>query len=193
MVDLLVQYGVELPVGRRDIEPLTHAASLGHGDIADILLKAGADPNTNNGLPLLEAANAGHADIVETLLNHSADVHVQGDRALLDAAETGWLDVVTLLLNRGADVHAQGDRVLLCVVEMGAREHRHNVGTWFDPLKHRRDHFKVAELLLRRGANTTVTDTLGRTPLDIAAEYNHSTLINLLCAIQSRSEEFLAL
>lgn len=63
--------------------PLIYAAMQGHAPIADLLLKAGANPNraSENGMtPLMWAARNGHAAVVALLLAHGADTEAVSDR-----------------------------------------------------------------------------------------------------------------
>lgn len=76
-------------------------------EVADFLIKAGADIELGASTPLMEAAQEGHLDLVRYLLDASADVHAQtqtGDTALTYACENGHTDVADLLLQFGADL-----------------------------------------------------------------------------------------
>lgn len=76
-------------------------------EVADFLIKAGADIELGASTPLMEAAQEGHLDLVKYLLDAQADVHAQtqtGDTALTYACENGHTDVADLLLQFGADL-----------------------------------------------------------------------------------------
>jgi len=76
-------------------------------EVADFLIKAGADIELGASTPLMEAAQEGHLDLVRYLLESAADVHAQtqtGDTALTYACENGHTDVADLLLQFGADL-----------------------------------------------------------------------------------------
>ncbi|XP_070548778.1 GA-binding protein subunit beta-1-like [Ptychodera flava] len=58
-----------------------HAASKGgHADVAEVLIKHGADVNAKNddeSTALHEASKGGHADVAEVLIKHGADVNAK--------------------------------------------------------------------------------------------------------------------
>lgn len=86
---------------------LTLACCGGFLEVADFLIKAGADIELGASTPLMEAAQEGHLDLVRYLLESNADVHAQtqtGDTALTYACENGHTDVADLLLQFGADL-----------------------------------------------------------------------------------------
>lgn len=86
---------------------LTLACCGGFLEVADFLIKAGADIELGASTPLMEAAQEGHLDLVRYLLESAADVHAQtqtGDTALTYACENGHTDVADLLLQFGADL-----------------------------------------------------------------------------------------
>lgn len=86
---------------------LTLACCGGFLEVADFLIKAGADIELGASTPLMEAAQEGHIDLVRYLLESAADVHAQtqtGDTALTYACENGHTDVADLLLQFGADL-----------------------------------------------------------------------------------------
>jgi ankyrin repeat protein len=92
--------------------PLAWAVHWNDLDMANLLIRAGANVNAANELgmtPLMLACTNGSAPMVETLLQAGADPSVErpsGDTALMTAARTGNVDVVRLLVAQGADVNA---------------------------------------------------------------------------------------
>jgi len=145
--------------------PLLHAASSGHKEIVELLISNGANVNAKGDLgttPLLWAAINGHKQVVELLIAKGADVMAKraGRTPLHWAASNGHKEVVELLIANGADVND--------IAGEGGRG---------SPL-HRARTKEVAELLILRGANvnakTTSGRTPGRTPLDVAAEWQAS-------------------
>ncbi len=89
--------------------PLHWAALNGYADIAQLLIKHGAQVNVQNGgkdTPLHWAALGGHADLARILINAGADVNAQDDSLdtpLHFASDVGSLDTVSALLSAGAD------------------------------------------------------------------------------------------
>ncbi|HVA66956.1 MAG TPA: ankyrin repeat domain-containing protein [Elusimicrobiota bacterium] len=93
--------------------PLHWAALNGYADIAQLLIKHGADVNVQNGgndTPLHWAALGGHADLVKLLVGAGADVNAADnslDTPLHFAADVGSLDTVNALLSAGANPGAR--------------------------------------------------------------------------------------
>jgi uncharacterized protein len=94
---------------------LHRAAQFGRKDIAELLLRFGADVNSraHNGLantPILCAVIGHHADLVKFLIAHGADVNVPnsaGATPLHKAAVGGDCHIMELLLASGARVDAR--------------------------------------------------------------------------------------
>ena len=90
--------------------PLSLACTNGNAAMIELLLKAGADPNTSlaeGETALMTAARTGRLDAVEVLLAHGADVRQKekgrGQTALMWAAAEGHTAVVKRLIEAGAD------------------------------------------------------------------------------------------
>ncbi len=91
---------------------LTLACCGGFLEVAEFLIKAGADLELGCSTPLMEAAQEGHLDLVKYLLKAGANVHHQtqtGDTALTYACENGHMDVAEVLLDNGADLVRHDD------------------------------------------------------------------------------------
>lgn len=70
-------------------------------EVADILMKGGADVELGASTPLMEAAQEGHFDLVKFLLDYGANVNAvtqTNDTALTYACENGHTDVAELLM-----------------------------------------------------------------------------------------------
>jgi len=95
-------------------QPLGLAAYFGHKEVADYLIKAGADLNSRsrNDLevtPLQSAVAGGHLEVVRLLLEAGANPNVQdrgGYTPLHVAAQNGDAEIVHSLLFGGADMEA---------------------------------------------------------------------------------------
>lgn len=85
---------------------LSIAAFLGRSMYVQRLVEAGADVNIYGWSPLAYAAYNGHAEIADYLLKHGAQIDAKtenGSSALFFAARFGHIEVVKLLLKNEAD------------------------------------------------------------------------------------------
>ncbi len=89
--------------------PLHEAAANGHGQVAEMLISRGANPNARDDRgqsPLQRAAGNGHDDMVQLLLKHGADINARdamGKTALHAAAAGGHPQLAQFLLDHGAE------------------------------------------------------------------------------------------
>lgn len=128
--------------------------------IVEMLIKKGADVNakrSNGDTPLHRAAGGGALKIVKFLVAKGAEVDPKrkqdGSTPMQLAAWEGKLDVVAYLVGKGADVNSltdSGENALFGCVRWGRGE--------------------VVKLLIDKGANTTMKNKKGMTPLDVARE-----------------------
>lgn len=90
--------------------PLFWAATRGHKDIVELLLKHGApvgSKDRSNMTPLHIAVTGGHKEVVALLLEHSAPIEAKasyGDTPLIRAIQANSKEIVQLLLEHGASV-----------------------------------------------------------------------------------------
>ena len=108
------------------------AATKGHSEIMQLLIDAGANPNSTNnpdGWPvLMSLVKDDERELVEKLIAVGADVNAKatnGMPVLVQAVQSGNSDIVTLLLDAGADVNAKTGRgmtVLMHAVQFGNSE-----------------------------------------------------------------------
>ncbi len=152
---------------------LLYAIKNNHKDIAELLLRYGADVNAqsakqNNGpTALMLASDRGHKDIVELLLKYGARVNIQdnyGSTALMCAAFQGHRDIVKLLSNHGVHINAQsrgGSRTALIVATS-------------------KGHKDVVALLLNAEADVNVQDNNGNTALWYAARHGYKDIVTML-------------
>ena len=136
---------------RRWETPLLVAVRMGHVEIAQLLLKHGADTearDTAYNSPLEMVTVKGQVELAQVLLEHGADANVQDKERctpLYWASQFGQLAVAQVLLSHGADVTAQ------CMYNQ-------------TPLHLAKDE-EVARLLLEHGADANALDINHRTPL----------------------------
>jgi len=165
-----------------EITPLI--AAVKHGDIAMIkfLLEHGADPNLpwkyedNDPIaPISLAANFMNlsgtqvADIVKVLLDHGAHVNAIDPKShwtpLMHIALRNRPEAVEVLLHAGADINAkdaEGETALMKVTSDGL--------------------VNIVELLLKHGANTSLTNKLDETALDMAIYQKQKEIAGMLMA-----------
>jgi uncharacterized protein len=149
---------------------LLKAAKNDNINIAEVLLKAGADVNQldgEGGTLLYRAAYKGSKDTVELLLKYGANVnkgHIFGYTPLGDAASAGYKDIVELLIHHGANVNIAN--------EYGYTDLHRAASTGKK---------NIVELLLKAGADVNAASyDNGTTPLDEASCSNHQDIVKLL-------------
>lgn len=145
-------------------------AAYNTADMVHVLIKAGADVNTQDrtGKTALHwAAEANdHHECVKALLSNEADISILSHNkrtALHHAAANGFVLNLSLLINAGADPNAQDNQdqtPLILAAE----------GKYLDCLKE----------LVSFGADLNLTDDKGNTALDIATRANSKMCVNYL-------------
>ena len=171
-VKLLLGVGATVNVANdHDVTPLSLACTNGNAAIADVLLKAGANPNVASPItgetPLMTAARTGSLDVIRLLLDRGADVNAkeahQGQTAAMWAAAEGHLAAVRVLIERGADVRARskaGYTPFLFAARTGDVE--------------------LMRFLLSAGAKVNEEAADGTTALLVATVRRHTTLAGFL-------------
>ncbi|XP_050507031.1 ankyrin repeat domain-containing protein 17-like isoform X3 [Diabrotica virgifera virgifera] len=202
MVHLLLGQGANINAQTDETQEtaLTLACCGGFMEVADILLKGGADIELGASTPLMEAAQEGHLDLVRFLLENAANFHAQtqtGDTALTYACENGHTDVADLLLQYGADLEheSEGGRTPLmkacraghmCTVQFliskGANVRRQTTNNDHTPLSLAcaGGHLPVVELLLSHNADPNHKLKDNSTMLIEAAKGGHTNVVQLL-------------
>ncbi|XP_034148943.1 ankyrin repeat and KH domain-containing protein 1 isoform X3 [Esox lucius] len=202
MVALLLAQGANINAQTEETQEtaLTLACCGGFLEVADFLIKAGADIELGCSTPLMEAAQEGHLELVKYLLAAGANVHATtatGDTALTYACENGHTDVADVLLQTGADLEheSEGGRTPLmkaaraghlCTVQFliskGANVNRSTVNNDHTvvSLACAGGHLAVVELLLAHGADPTHRLKDGSTMLIEAAKGGHTIVVSYL-------------
>ncbi|KAG8232600.1 hypothetical protein J437_LFUL010721, partial [Ladona fulva] len=171
MVVLLLSQGANINAQTEETQEtaLTLACCGGFLEVADILIKAGADIELGASTPLMEAAQEGHLDLVRYLLQSNSNVRAQtqtGDTALTYACENGHTDVADLLLTYNADLEHESE---------GGRT----------PLMKacRAGHQCTVQFLISKGADVNKQTTNNdHTPLSLACAGGHLSVVELLLA-----------
>jgi hypothetical protein len=146
--------------------PLHHAAVAGAVPMIEWLLSKGADveaANTEAMTPLFEAIRNGKDEAARVLIERGAKI----GGALHRAARNNRTAVMEIVIAKGADIEAreQGYTPLMFVTRTSGP-------------------FEALELLVKKGANINLPDSLGNTPLDNAIIYANADnrAIDLLLA-----------
>jgi ankyrin len=172
-VRLLLKHGASCRrVVKEGPYPLHAAAAGGHLKIVNVLLEAGANPETKDPqtkeTAMLMAAGRGQMEVVRRLLDRGTRINERdavGKTALYTAVEDGYEDLARLLLARKADPNVASDA--------GATPL--HVAAWFGRTE-------LARLLLDHEAarETQTKSGLGGTALHLAAQREHIDTVRLL-------------
>lgn len=153
---------------------VTHAAYGGHASVVHALLEAGADvdrQDASRANPLLSTGETGFLDVLEAVLAAEPDLtrtNRFGGTALIPAADRGHVDVVRRLLGTAIDVDHVNDlgwTALLEAVILG------DGGS---------SHTEIVRLLVEAGADTTIADREGVTPVEHARASGYADMVVIL-------------
>jgi len=140
-------------MGHRKNSPL-HEAADDNFKVGEYLIQAGAKVNAQNKFgytPLHNAVTAENTELIRVLIDNKAKVNIQSDQGRTPLHVSRSEQTAQILINAGADVNIQdkdGDTQL------------HNPFVLTKP--------KVVATLIANGADVTITNTNGKTPLDVA-------------------------
>ncbi|XP_069588476.1 serine/threonine-protein phosphatase 6 regulatory ankyrin repeat subunit B-like [Ranitomeya imitator] len=173
IVELLTEkFRANVLARTKDGDTLMHIASqCGHSEAALTFLKKGVllhMPNKSGALCLHAAARRGHTAVVKALLQKGAQVNARTKEnytALHIAAENSKPQVVQTLLGFGAQVQPKGGKDQETPLHIAARI---------------KDGEKVAEILLKSGADVNMERVNGETAVHIAAQYGNVKMIRTL-------------
>lgn len=177
----MIARGAELDAtdenGRTALMIATHANWI---EAARLLIEAGADVNAKDNIddsPYLYAGARGHLEILKLTLAHGADLtstNRYGGTALIPAAERGHLETVRTLIAAGVKVdhvNKLGWTALLEAVILGDGGPRH---------------VSIVDMLIGAGADVTLADNDGITPLQHARQRGYVEIAKRLERAGSR-------
>jgi ankyrin repeat protein len=150
------------------------ASTHNHVDVAAVLVAAGADPNAlddRHDTPWLVTGVTGSVAMLEVLLPAGADLTIRnryGGVSIIPASERGHIEYVRRVVHTGIDVNHLNDlhwTALLETVILGD-------GT--------PTYVEIARILLAAGADPSIADGDGVTPLAHAERLGHSALATVL-------------
>jgi len=139
-------------------------------EVTKLLIDHGADITADlkkEGSLLYLAANLGSKDLVEALIDHGADINdaKTGETALQGAIAERHRDMAELLINKGADVTVKNSR--------SGRTPLHYLAFYIDDRK-------LAESMIKRGADINASDKNGETPLTFATRAGNNQVAKFL-------------
>lgn len=159
--------------------PLHYATYLNHFEICQLLLESGANVNIQNSIqdsPFLYAGASGYTKLVELFLKHDADFSVYnryGGTALIPAAEKGHIETVKLLCKTPNfpinHVNRLGWTALMeaVILSDGGKLHQ-----------------DILKILIEHGADASIPDHDGVTPLDHAKAKRYTKMVEILSRVQ---------
>ncbi len=188
--------------------PLHWATFKGYLEVAEFLVKKGADVNAASenlygSRPIHIAVENNNENIVEFLLSKGVDANdtdKQGYTPLHYAAWRGRSEVASLLFDKGANVNAadtstagkkpihvaaenNSKSVIEFLLSKGVNVDEADKNGW-TPLHYaaKFDQLEVAKFLIEKGANINAADTstIGEKPIHVAAENNSKNIIEFL-------------
>ena len=198
MVQLLLLKGADKDAfSRCGFSPLFFAAHYGQVTSARALLAGDANVNLNSrgcGTSVAQAAaRSGHVDILKAAIEHGADVDAvdkHQNTALHRAAEADEVEASKVLVEAGANIEARTDNgstplhsaaddlsldTLAVLLKHGAHVNVRNIHNetpvFCAATKAGTGAAEVVDILLRAGADETITDRNGRSAADVVAIY----------------------
>ena len=171
VAQLLLDFGADVhgPTGDGEWAPIVFAAYRGHTDMVELLIENGAGITAEDGNPIHYAGQRKHKDICRLLVENGAiDALIDSDNPdvthLFRAAYSYDADAVEEVLTRRPEIVDSKDK--------DGRTPLHEACTQGDT--------KTVRKLLRFGADFTIRDNNGQTPVDRAVSHKQHAVAKLL-------------
>ncbi len=170
-------------------------------DTINALIIQGCNVNAKNSMgdtSLITAVHCRQIAVVQHLLEHHVDIDCKdctAQSAAYIAADTGQLGILRILANAGADLNApsfmHGEPIRAAAIkgDVNTVEFLLDQGANIEADYHsstplllavENDHRKLAEILLRRGANINEFDMYGRSAIHLAADQGNLGMLSTL-------------
>ena len=150
------------------------AATYDHVDAARVLIASGADPDAlddRHDTPWLVTGVTGSVAMLEVLLPAKPDLTIRnrfGGVAVIPASHRGHVDYVARVVQTDIDVNHVNDpgwTALLEAVILGDGGERYQ---------------QIVQILLDAGADPTIADNEGVTPLELARVHGYDEIVRIL-------------
>lgn len=180
---------------------LMYAAAEGNPEIVELLLNEGANVaarSNDEGTALIYAISLQRVAVVHMLIKHGADINVvaRGLSAIQLAVHVMNMDIVKMLISSGVNLNhytqfqpalhravmQQNTELVNLLLHAGADMYAFNKwGISAVGLAIFKGYTKILGLFLNKGLNLALAvDTLGNSPLHIAATFTHGDMFGLL-------------
>lgn len=175
---LLIEKGAALKGQNKGLIPLHIAIGNHHDELAISLIYRGVDINSvneKNASPLHVAIESNKPEMIKLLIDKGADLKAEtkeGWTPLEMAVWNGLQDIAITIINKGSDIKKICPMKKATVLHMAA-------------VKNLKD---VVQLLIEKGADINARDEDGKTPFDLAQQYNNLETARVILAHIEKKE-----